>query len=142
MTVLNVTLQTVKTTRLQRDRLQADLAVVETAFREANAALLAEVDRLRHETRAVEAELRHLAAEHFGETGDKHPAPGVNVRVRQTVEFDETEALAWARQHNVALLLNRDLFAKVAKAHRDAGTPLAFVEHNEEIIGTLAPTLP
>lgn len=63
----------------------------------------------------MEAELRAEAAERYAQDGDKHPVPGVNIRVVRECDYDLIEARKWALTHfPPAMQLNRQVFEKFA----------------------------
>jgi len=74
-----------------------------------------------------EAKLRELTLQAYQATGEKIPAPGVSVKVFQTLNYNPQEALDWALQHKIALTLDKKSFENIAK-----NTPLDFVTINEE----------
>jgi len=69
----------------------------------------------------------------FERTGSKAPAPCVGVRVMTRLVYDANTALAWAREHDMALSLDKRAFEKVAKA-----SPPEFVEIVQEPSATIA----
>lgn len=54
---------------------------------------------------------------------NKHPYPGVEIKLYQEVKYDGKQAEEWAREHNLFLKLDEKGFEKFAK-----GNPLDFVE--------------
>ena len=70
------------------------------------------------QARALMAEeaLRNAALATYNATGDKHPAPGVEVKMGTKMVYDPAEALAWAVEHGMCLALAKGAFEKVAKA--------------------------
>ena len=86
-----------------------------------NLAFLAEAQERRAK---AEAALREAAVDIYNLTGNKHPAPGVEVKVRTGLRYDLAEALAWAKETGIALQLNAPVFEKLAKA----SPPPDFVE--------------
>lgn len=63
-----------------------------------------------------EALLRELTLQAYAETGNKHPAVGVNINITTTYTYDPVNALKWAKEHNLALSLDKSAFEKIAKA--------------------------
>ncbi len=61
-----------------------------------------------------ENEVRSLAIDEYVFVGDKHPAPGVDIRVTKRFNYDAGAALAWAKQHDMALALDKKAFEKLA----------------------------
>jgi hypothetical protein len=75
--------------------------------------------------------VRVLGAEVYLNTGEKKPAPGVEVKVFKTMEIvDQGAALEWAKLTNMALIPERvdeKALYKIA-----AATPLPFVHYSED----------
>lgn len=86
--------------------------------------------------RAAEAATRSLIADAFAETGEKRINRWCGVRVRSRPVYDETEALAWAKRHDIALKLDRTEFERVA-----AITAPRFVTFEDEVTTTIATDL-
>ena len=64
----------------------------------------------------AEVALRMAALLRWQETGEKHLAPGVEVRVGVSLVYDAQAAFKWALDHKVALSLDKKVFEKVASA--------------------------
>ena len=75
------------------------------------------IDAIAADTAAVEqaeGAARALALAEFQMHGNKKPAPGVEIKMRSEVSYDDFEALTWARATGVAIKYTVD--AKVLKA--------------------------
>lgn len=70
--------------------------------------------------------IRAMALEQYKETGEKKLDYGVGIRVLKKLEYEEAAALSWAKEHGLALSLNKSAFEKVARAD-----PMDFVKINE-----------
>lgn len=88
----------------------------------------------------AEAVVRQSAGEVFLNTGEKKPAPGVEIKMYKTMEIvDEKMALGWAQATKIGLVPETfDLKAILKVA---AVSPLAFVHYNEEPKVTIATQL-
>ena len=84
----------------------------------------------------AEAKLREITLAAYAETGNKTPAPGVGIREAAKLVYDERDALGWAKEHHLALQLDRKAFEKIAKADK-----LDCVEYLTEIVATIATDL-
>jgi hypothetical protein len=74
----------------------------------------------------VDAELRGVALGLYNLDGQRKPCAGVEVKLYGDLEYDQTEAEAWCRQHAPVLLrLDKVRFEKVAL---DLGAPVKTVE--------------
>ena len=63
-----------------------------------------------------ETTLRQMTLAAYAQTGNKTPSPGVSVRETVQLLYEERDALGWAKEHNLALQLDRKAFEKIAKA--------------------------
>lgn len=92
--------------------------VFEEAFKKALAPYVDKIKRAQARLIDAEVELRSAALKEFEATGNKKPVAGVEVKLFEELHFDHDVALAWAREHNIALLPERldvKTFEKVAK---------------------------
>lgn len=100
-------------------------------------AVLIETDRRNAVALAeVEANLRAAAIAVYKETGTKSPTPGVGVRVLTKLAYHPDDALRWAKEHDMALALDKSAFEKIAKA-----APPDFVRTVESAQATIATDL-
>lgn len=95
---------------------EAELAPQVEAFNAATAGLRERIRMERERLAAEESAARARTVQRYQETGDKHPVPGLGIRLVKTVEYDADRALAWAKQSGLALLLDRKAFEKIAIA--------------------------
>jgi alkanesulfonate monooxygenase SsuD/methylene tetrahydromethanopterin reductase-like flavin-dependent oxidoreductase (luciferase family) len=102
------------------------------AFDEEHAELLAEIGERNQHLVDAEFDLRASALTVFSATEDKHPTPGVSIRVTTRVVYDRDEALAWAKAKGVALTLDAKAFEGLAKHDRDL--PASVVEDPQATI--------
>ncbi len=85
------------------------------AFQVAHAVLWSEVEKAQAQVAALEDSIRAETIRAFQETGNKAPWPGVGIRERSRLDYDPALALNWAREHNIALALDRKLFEQAVK---------------------------
>ncbi len=64
----------------------------------------------------AETLLRELTIKAYNETGNKAPAPGVGIRERVFLQYENKVAFDWAKAHKIALMLDTKAFEKIAKA--------------------------
>lgn len=76
--------------------------------------------------------IKELAMVEYQETGEKKLKYGVGIRVFKKLEYEELDAIAWAKEHNMALSLDKTSFEKIARAD-----PMDFVKINEVPQATL-----
>jgi len=55
------------------------------------------------------------AVEEYKKTGNKAHEGGVAIRLMSVIEYDYEEALRWAEEHKLALILDKKKFEKFAK---------------------------
>jgi hypothetical protein len=117
--------------KLAQARAAAEVAKTELAnfdlpvrYHELNAAVNATKDRVKH----LDEIVRTLAQAAYLKTQDKNPAPGVKIGTGNKIEltYDPDKALAWAKARDMALMLDKDAFEKIATA-----TKLEFVTSKE-----------
>lgn len=103
----------------QRDAFTGIDSEYKTALQAAEVTLKPQLDKRKLASEAVrqlEDQIKRMAVEHVKATGDKKPAPGVEIRLMHTLAYSEADALNWAKQHNLALKLDADTFEGLAKA--------------------------
>ena len=134
MTALHEQMQIVAAARRRRDDAMAYLAAVVDQW-EATVGfpLRATVKSLVADCSEVEILLRDMTLAAYRETGSKHPAPGVDVRLVQQLDYDPAIAQLWGYEHGVCLRLDPRAFEKLAKA-----MPLDFVTITEVPVATIA----
>ena len=120
-----------KLIRLKQLRsLRDDLAIRKKAAYEKymsdNKDLFTEVDILQEQLTKQETEIRKIAVEYYEETGKKQQEYGVGVRILKKLEYEEAKALQWAKEHEMALNLDKKSFEKIARAD-----PMDFIKINE-----------
>lgn len=85
-----------------------------------------------------EAKLRELTLEVYNADPEKNkaPAPGVGIRERTVLTYDNKVAFDWAKAHKMALKLDTSAFEKIAKVD-----PPDFVKITTEPQATIASVL-
>ena len=106
------------------------------AWTEANQGLITALGNARVGQDRAETALREAALGVYQQTGEKKPAPGVEVKLRTNLIYEEAAALVWASEHKIALALDKKAFEKVAKA-----SPLPFVLVEQTPFATIATEL-
>ena len=104
----------------------ADRIALNTAYRKkmeetpqykAYQAGLAALKQFEADAKEIDARVRELALEAYEQTGDKHPAPHVNIRLFTILEYDPGKALGYCQEHlPKALTFDKRTFERVAKA--------------------------
>lgn len=133
-------------------RMRARRAAASAAFHElrqefvrSNAAAISMAELADQDLVAAETKLREMTLAAYAETGDKNPASGVAVQLRQRLHYDVDEAIRWGAfsGHLSVLSLKRTEFEKAAKnLHRSGRSfALSFVTMTEEPTPTIATDL-
>lgn len=127
----------------QVNELRSTLAGLMAAKREAsqkweadNKLLLEGISAVLITLTEAEEGLRLAALAEYKATGNKRPAPGVEIKLFQELKYELSLALAWAVEHSMALSLDRKAFEGICKA-----TEISFVEKVETPKVTLATDL-
>ena len=115
---------------------KADLDKERAMFNESHAGQIALVKETGEMMAFRESDLREYAVRVYLDTGDKHPGAGVNIKDIVKLQYDVTDALKWAKHHDVALVLDKGTFEKIAKV-----TPPEFVRTVIEHQATIATDL-
>jgi len=97
-----------------------------------NNSLFSELENVSEQMINTEMEIREIALTKYKETGEKKLNYGVGIRILKKLEYNDKEALKWAKEHNMALSLDKKSFDKIAKAE-----PMDFVKINEVPQATL-----
>lgn len=99
-------------------------------FNAENAEILGHAKTISDAVATAELQVRTLARLAYERTGEKAPAPGVEIKVAKAYSWEPAAALAWAQQTRMCLVpesLDEKAFTKIAKA-----APLPFVRITEE----------
>ena len=115
-----------------RERLNYD----RKQWEETNAWQFAQLEQATESLGTVETALRDATVQAFNATGDKHPGPGLGIRVVSKLEYDSGVAFDWALEHKLALKLDSPTFEKIAKSNS-----LPFVAVTDQPTATIATDL-
>lgn len=104
-------------------------------FNATNEELLSKIDKISNDMFDCEESIRTQALVEFKNTGEKKLDGGVGIRVLKKLDYDTSEAFSWAKNHSLALSLDKKAFEKIAKADN-----IDFVKITEESTATI-PTI-
>ena len=110
--------------------LQAQKAALLQEWEVTNMELLHDIWQKGVNIIGMEGSIRDAALAAFQATGDKHPFPGVEVKVFTTLTYDPRDALLWAEEHRVALQLDKRTFEGIARG--PTGKSMEFLHTSEE----------
>lgn len=104
-----------------RERYADAKAVLDAAKYEWEQQHMAEIEEIAKaagERDAIEGRLRTMAVAAYKETGERKPAPGVEVKMFDTIDYNREAAFEWAKEHGLALRLDDAAFRNIAKAQK------------------------
>ena len=122
-----------RSTKVQLDQLKTERY---SQWEYENHDLLLEISEARDRVGDVEERLRELTLQAYADTGNKAPAPGLGIRERTVLTYENKVALDWAKAHKMAIQLDKKAFEKIAKAD-----PPSFVTISTEPQATIATNL-
>lgn len=108
--------------------LQASLKTKQEIFNSSNKDLIDEIKSFKDKISQGKEILTVEALIEYNETRVKKLSGGLGVQIRKSIEYDEIEALEWAKEKDLFLILDKKNFEKMAKV-----TPIDFVENKEEV---------
>jgi hypothetical protein len=113
---LSASLQEVKAARFELEILSREYDGEENAFMLKTSALKAKQVAAKQRVSEAEDRAKGQALDLFKETKDKKPIKGVEIKIftETNIEFDPSEALAWAVETGLCLKLDHEKFAKVS----------------------------
>ena len=118
--------------------LKGEVEQLKRDFDRRNAAILEALEDARNALVDDERVLRALAVELFALTGNKAPAPGVGIREVSRAEYDPEQALGWAVEKRMFVLLDRTNFERFAKS---VPAQVPFVKIIRQPEATISPDL-
>lgn len=94
-------------------------------------AIVNEIEVIKSDRENIEAELRETAVTKYLETGLKRFGQ-LGIRITTKYDYDDSEALEWAKKHELCLALDKTAFKKQLKVQ-----PLDFVKSSEVPTATI-----
>jgi len=89
------------------------------AWEREHLALLAEESLAKAAVADIDKALRAEAEAWFRTSGEKHPAPGIEIKLLTTLLYDQQTALNWCVKHEMCLTIDTKRFEKYAKGNPD-----------------------
>ena len=130
------------TARVYLDKQRAELcrrkAEADAQFAAASADLRNAEQQAREIVAGLEEQVRRTALDAYDQNGNKKPFPGLGIRLVTKFVYDEPRALAYAKDHDLALRLDTAVFHDLCKHE---STRPHFVEVAEGISVTIATDL-
>jgi len=131
---LDEAIQAVVATRTQYQMVHQQVQHLREAWASQYAPLLQHEVIQKQAVRQAEDTLRRLAIAMYQATGNKEIAAGVRVREMTRLTYAPQDALTWAIEHRLALVLDVKTFEQLARV-----TTLSFVTYWVEPQATLSP---
>lgn len=110
--------------------IDGELEASRQAWLEANAELIMKRSALDDQIKTEEEFIRRDAVTEFTKTGNKKPAPGLQIKIVEKLEYPEEDAVKWATYNNAlgVLKIAKSKFDKAIKGEVAMGrTPPVFV---------------
>lgn len=104
-----------KNMRQQEEQLTELLKTVKAKFEEENKDLFIRIAANREEMTSVEMNIKEDALEIYRKDGNKQLPYGVGIKVLKRYNYNEDEALEWAKEHKMALRLDKKAFETLSK---------------------------
>ena len=130
---INNLFEKLKDVRLEQKILNDKYEKVFDIFKEDNKKLINYKNGVNSVISEHESTLREYMSELYLSSGIKKTKCGVGVRLINKIEYSDDDALNWAKQHDMALNLDKRAFEKIAKT-----TNISFVKTTEVV----QPTIP
>jgi len=110
-------------------KIDGELEASRQAWLEENAELIMKRSALDDQIKAEEGFIRRDAVEEFVKTGNKKPAPGLQIKIVEKLEYPEEDAVKWATYNNAlgVLKIAKSKFDAAMKGEAAKGTAPAFV---------------
>ena len=107
-----------KELREQMEKLNARKKAANEKYLADNNELFSEVEKLAGQLNQTETEIKELALNEYSETGEKKLKFGVGIRILKQLQYGEDEAFTWAKEHSMALSLDKRAFDKIARVDK------------------------
>jgi hypothetical protein len=124
--------------RAAADAVKAQVAVKQQAFNAEHAELIRAGAEATAHTAQLEEEVRSLAIAQFKKDGKKDVGPGVGIKERGTIAFDESMAKTICAAKGICQTTDLKAFAKIAEA---SPSDFPFVTFGKEPYATIATDL-
>lgn len=116
--------------------LAAARASAEQAFQFTYADEIAAAAEGKKAVATLDAAVRAAAIAEYNVTKVKKPVPGITINVTNVMEYKQEDAIAWAIESKMCLLLDTKSFEKIAKV-----AAIPFVKRDTEVTATISTDL-
>jgi len=109
-------LEKLQEAREDKEKLQVSYQRIFGEFEGDNKVLIALIQKTKEEILGLEEEIREEALYEYKNTGEKKQLGGVGIKIMKKLSYDPKQAFGWAKEHSLALQLDKRAFEKIAKA--------------------------
>jgi hypothetical protein len=115
-------------------KLDTQLEMSRKAWLEENAELIMKRSAIDDQIKTEEVFIRKFAVDTYVNTGNKKPAPGLQIKIVERLEYPEEEAVRWAIENNApgVLKIAKVKFDKAMKGEAAKGAVPLFVTMTKE----------
>lgn len=110
------------------ETLKDEMRIKKAAFDAENEEITTRITELTDQLNQHKETITAQAKDEYEATAEKKLLGGIGIRIVKILEYAPTEALVWAKKHDMALLLDKKVFEKIAKTN-----PLPFVNISEYV---------
>jgi hypothetical protein len=101
--------------REKEEKLRTAYNKIKQMFEESNEALITNLHNTQAKLGELESGLRETAVEYYGHTGTKKMVGGIGIKVMTKLDYNPDKAFEWAKEHGLALQLDKRSFETIAK---------------------------
>ena len=112
-------------------KISEEIADRKADFEELNKEVFDKKDKVRAKIAELKVEIWEEEEKGFYSDGIKQRLGGIGIRVGKVLEYDEMTALKWAKEHDLALTLDKKRFEQLAKTEE-----IVFVDVKDKITVT------
>jgi hypothetical protein len=115
-------------------KLDTQLEMSRQKWLEENADLILKRSALDDQIKTEEVFIRKFAVDTYVNTGNKKPAPGIQIKIVEKLTYDEAEGVKWAIENNApgVLKIAKAKFNKAMKGEAAKGAAPLFVKMTKE----------
>lgn len=116
MTAIIDKLKAISEIRAELTEKTEEKRIIQEKFVKNNENLFDDITCLKLSLGEAEKIVKDMAIEEFKKTNNKKLPGGMGIRIMRTIGYNEDVALIWAKNHKLALDLNKKEFEKIAGA--------------------------
>lgn len=115
-------------------KIDGELETSRQAWLEENAELIMKRSAIDDQIKTEEVFIRKFTVDEYVNTGNKNPAPGIQIKIVEKLTYDEAEGVKWAIENNApgVLKIAKAKFDKAMKGEAAKGKVPLFVKMTKE----------